>query len=221
MKKLIFQLIIIITVLMNTVYAQWSVGIMGGVNFSDMKADVDIKSRTLTSFGAVVEYSMIDQLSLVALPTYVQNGGIRVRTETEPELTIKGSYLDMPIFLKYSFSFIKVMKPFLFAGPSVEYRLNLKMKGEFAGLDITADLKNVSKDFDLGIGLGAGVEIPLDILSIVIEGKYYLGLTDQHKNGTFLADAEGLTIEGKFDDTNKFKYRGIQIIAGITFTIGE
>jgi hypothetical protein len=54
-----------------------------------------------------------------------------------------------------------------------------------------------------------------------VEGKYYLGLIDQHKNGTFLADAGGLTIQGRFDDTNKFKTRGIQILAGITFPIGN
>ena len=101
------------------------------------------------------------------------------------------------------------------------YRLNFNMEGEIAGLGFTADLKNVTKDFDFGLGFGAGVEIPLNIFSITVEGKYYLGLVDQHKDGTFQAEAGGLTIDGTFDESNKFKNRGTQILVGITFPIGN
>ena len=201
--------------------AQWRAGLIGGVNFADLKTDTEVKSRTLMGFGAVVEYSIIDQFSLVTTPMYIQNGGIKEKTEDQPELKIKGSYISVPIFLKYSFPFSKNIKPYLYAGPSVGYRLNFKMEGEFAGLNLTADLKNVTHDFDFGVGLGAGVEIPLDILSIIVEGKYYLGLIDQHKNGIFQADAGGLTIQGEFDETSKFKTRGIQIFAGVTFPLGK
>jgi hypothetical protein len=141
--------------------------------------------------------------------------------EDQPELKIKGSYIRVPIFLKYSYPFWEVIKTYLYTGPSVAYRLNFKMEGEFAGLNITADLKNVTQDFDFGLGFGAGVEIPLNVLSIIVEGKYYLGLTDQHKDGTFDAEAGGLTIKGTFDESNKFKNRGIQILVGITFPISD
>ena len=195
-------------------------GAIGGVNFADLKTDTGVRSRTLFGFGGIIEYSILDQVSLITTPMYIQNGGIKEQTDDQPELKIKGSYLSVPIFLKYSFPISEVIKPYLYAGPSLGYRLNFKMEGEYAGLHLTADLKNVTEDFDFGVGFGAGAEIPFNILSIIVEGKYYLGLMDQHKNGIFQAEAGGLTIQGNFDDTNKFKTRGIQILIGVIFPIG-
>lgn len=221
MKKVNKVIILLTLFAIPLTNAQWRTGIIGGVNFADLKTETEVKSRTLIGFGGIIEYSILDQFSLVTTPMYIQNGGIKEKTEDQPELKVKGSYISVPIFLKYLFPFSKNIKAYLYAGPSVGYRLDFKMEGEFAGLNLTADLKNVTHDFDFGIGLGAGVEIPFDVLSIIVEAKYYLGLIDQHKNGTFQADAGGLTIQGEFDETNKFKTRGIQILAGITFPIGN
>lgn len=222
MKKLvILATMILITVTATLSNAQCSIGVIGGLNFSDMKAETEIRSRTLTGFGLLLEYKIIDQFSIVSLPMYIQNGGIKPRTEDEPEMTVTGTYLDFPIFFKYILPFPNIVKPFLFAGPSLQYKLDSKMEGTLLGFDITADLNDVTNDFDFGLSFGAGVEIPLDILSIVIEGKYYLGLVDQHKDGPFQVNVAGLTIEGEFDQTNHFKNRGIQILAGITFPIGN
>ena len=221
MKKIKYAIIILITLLtIHSTKAQWKVGAIGGVNFADLKTDTGVRSRTLFGFGGIIEYSILDQVSLITTPMYIQNGGIKEQTEDQPELKIKGSYLTVPIFLKYSFPISEVIKPYLYAGPSLGYRLNFKMEGEYAGLHLTADLKNVTEDFDFGVGFGAGAEIPFNILSIIVEGKYYLGLMDQHKNGIFQAEAGGLTIQGNFDDTNKFKTRGIQILIGVIFPIG-
>ena len=222
MKK--FNKVIIILLILFSIQssnAQWRVGIIGGLNFADLKTETEVKSRTLTGFGGLLEYSLFDQLSLVATPMYIQNGGIKEQTVDQPELKIKASYISIPIFLKYSFPLSEFIKPYLYAGPSLAYRLNFKMQGEIAGLNLTADLKDVTRDFDFGVGLGAGVEIPFDALSIIVEGKYYLGLIDQHKNGTYQAEIGGLTIEDKFDESNKFKNRGILILVGITFPIGN
>jgi Outer membrane protein beta-barrel domain len=222
MKRINNAIIILITLLtIQSADAQWKVGVIGGVNFADLKTDAEVRSRTLSGFGGIIEYLIIDQFSLFAAPMYIQNGGIKEQTEDQPELDVKGSYITLPVFLKYSFLFSEVIKPYLYAGPSVAYRINFKMEGEIAGLNLTADLKNVTEDFDFGVGFGAGMEIPLQILSIIVEGKYYLGLIDLHKNGIFQAEAGGLTIQGTFDDTNKFKTRGIQILVGVTFPMGN
>jgi len=222
MKKINTVIIILLALFtIQSTNAQWRVGLLGGVNFADLKTETGVKSRTLIGFGGTVEYSIIDQFSLLATPMYIQRGGIKEQIEDQPELKIKGSYISIPIFLKYSLPFWEVIKPFLYTGPSMGYRLNFNMEGEIAGLGFTADLKNVTKDFDFGLGFGAGVEIPLNIFSITVEGKYYLGLVDQHKDGTFQAEAGGLTIDGTFDESNKFKNRGTQILVGITFPIGN
>lgn len=222
MKKINYVIIIMTTLLaIQSTNAQWKAGVIGGINFADLKTDTEVKSRTLMEFGGILEYLISDKISIVSTPMYIQNGGIKAQTEDQPELNVKGSYLTLPIFLKYSFPVSEVIKSYLCVGPSVGYRLNFKMEGEIAGLNLTADLKNVTEDFDFGVGFGAGVEIPFHVLSIIVEGKYYIGLIDQHKNGTFQAEAGGLTIQGKFDDANKFKNRGIQILAGVIFPIGN
>ena len=222
MKKINTVIIILLALFtIQSTNAQWRVGLLGGVNFADLKTETGVKSRTLMGFGGTVEYPIFDQFSLLATPMYIQRGGIKEQIEDQPELKIKGSYISIPVFVKYSLPFWAVIKPYLYTGPSVAYRLDFKMEGEFAGLGISADLKNVTQDFDFGLGFGAGVEIPLNVLSITIEGKYYLGLVDQHKDGTFQAEAGGLTIDGTFDESNKFKNRGIQILVGIAFPIGN
>ena len=88
-------------------------------------------------------------------------------------------------------------KPYVMAGPTVGWLLSAEVDGE--------DIKDDVKSIDFGIAFGGGVSLPMGNNTVFVEGRYSLGLTDINDDPT--------------DDT-KFKTKGIQIMAGITFPLG-
>jgi len=79
----------------------------------------------------------------------------------------------------------------------------------------------VSKAIDFGLGFGAGIEIPTDYLSIILEGRYTFGLLDLHENGTFKVNAGVITLSGNFDDADKYQSNGLQIMVGLKLLLGN
>lgn len=222
MKKLICLFAVLLAFLfVQTMNAQIKIGAVAGLNSSDLEADTEIKSRNLFGIGFILQKIVNDQFSIIAEPMYLQKGGILPAKDGSPELKIKGSFIELPIFLKYSILNSKKFNPYLIAGPYVGLKLSMDLDGETAGVAFTADLDPVTKTFDSGLGIGVGIEIPLETSSIFLEGRYSMGLIDLHKDGTFQIRGGGLTIEEKFDDDNKFETRGIQIMLGATFSFGK
>lgn len=198
--------------------AQWKAGIVGGLNFADLKADADFNSRTLFGIGGRIEYSVNEYFSLTAEPQYVQKGAVKTEPVADPEMTATISYLELPFLFKYSPLASTAFRPYLVAGPSVAYRLRADAKGKFYGFTFDADLQNVTRSVDLSLGIGAGCEIPLGYSSLSVEARYVHGLVDQHRNGVFKTSG-GLTLNGTMSDENWFKTRGIQLMAGIAIPL--
>lgn len=202
-----------------SINAQWKVGVLGGLNFSNWRAETEMESRTLFGIGGIIEYSINDNFSISVEPMYSQKGAVKLKTLTEPEMTTTTSYAELPIFIKYSIPLSSSIKPYLIAGPTLSYRLKAETEGKYAGLIFTADLKNVTVPFDFSFGVSAGFEIPLESISLFLEGRYTYGLVDQHKNGTFQASSGGLTLTGTMTDSQWFKNSGIQLLTGIKFIL--
>ena len=222
MKHLFYSFIILTLMLASNVNAQVSIGIFGGVNYADLKSDLDvIESTSMLGLGGLIEYNFSDELSLVAQPSYLQKGGMQPGTDTQPELTITTAYFELPLLFKYKFNNLGAIKPYLVAGPSAGYRLSAEMDATIGMMTVSADLKEISQDFDFGITMGAGFEIPLESIFIFVEGRYSLGLIDLHKNGTVYAEGGGTSFPVSFDDTSWYKTKGLQIMGGIKFPVGS
>ncbi|MFC2135409.1 porin family protein [Bacteroidota bacterium] len=222
MKHLFYSFIILTIILATNISAQVSLGLFGGVNYADLKSDLDvIESTSMLGIGGLIEYNLSDELSLVAQPSYLQKGGMQPESDTQPELIITTAYFELPLLLKYKFNYFGAIKPYLIAGPSAGYRLSADMEATIGMVTVNADLKEISKDFDFGITMGAGIEIPLESIFIFVEGRYSLGLIDLHKNGTVYAEGGGTTFPVTFDDESWYKTKGIQIMGGIKFPIGK
>jgi hypothetical protein len=76
------------------------------------------------------------------------------------------------------------------------------------GTDDTEDIKDMTKGLDVGVTLGGGIELDLGKKThAFVEGVYGLGLTN------ILDDPD--------DPDGVWKHRGVQIRAGVTFSLGR
>ena len=89
-------------------------------------------------------------------------------------------------------------KPYVMAGPTFGYLLSAKQD--------ETDIKDDVKSIDFGLTFGGGVSLPMGNNTVFVEGRYTLGLSD-------INDDSG-------PDADKIKTKGIQIMAGITFSLG-
>lgn len=187
-------------------YAQVSVGLRGGVNFA--RATFDVETMDLENVnkeylpGAYitvpVEVQLANFFALQAEPAYIQKG-INLSQETEvddesghiimyeADLSTRINYLTLPVLAK-GFLGNDNLRFYAVAGPEVGYALNGKHKMEMSLTngdkineeieeDIDFDEEEISR-FDFGILFGAGVEVKAGPGSVILDGRYNLGLYD-------------------------------------------
>ncbi len=164
--------------------AETRLGVVGGANFATLNTSVseegfDFINRTAPWGGLIVDVGVGHKLSIQLEPTYVGRGsGLRIAPDgflfDEPvEGSIRLSYLELPLFLKFSAQ-KGAVRPYVIAGPSIGYLLSAKAKSDGEEEDIKDSFKNV----DFGIGVGGGLALGRARNAVVIEARYYFGLAD-------------------------------------------
>jgi hypothetical protein len=225
MKRFIYLLVALIALFVALpIYAhQYYAGVVGGLNIAGMDLnsdglDRDISTRYLAGIGGVFGVSLSKNVSLQLEPMYLQKGGILEQYAPSPDLFIKSSFLEVPLFLKITFG--ENIRPYILAGPTVGFLLDSEVKGEISGLTFKADLKNILKRIDFGIGLGAGVRFPLGKGSAFLEGRYTFGLSNINKGGTVEFESGSIAITDEIEEHDELSTKGFQIMVGFTFPIG-
>ena len=180
--------------------AQTRIGFIGHVTMGNATVDppvpgLDFKTRTTFGFGGVLDVGLSKNLSLHLEPSYMQSGSI-VEAQGQQVDEIKTDYLSLPILVKYAIG-AGAVRPYVMGGLNVLYRLKAEATIEGAG---------VIKDFDLLLGLGAGVSAAVGTKVVFIEGRYAHGLVD--------------IANGPQRDIFTVKSKAFQVIAGITFPLG-
>jgi len=177
---LIIMFIVVIIVL--PVNAQINLGLIGGVNFSNMNTDPEPEGMELSTlyafaFGGVIDVGLSESFKLCVEPMYLVKGA---KTGIEnSNIKIKLSYIEVPLMLKYSFGSGKNI-PYLMAGPTIGYNLSAKVEDNSWGY--SEDIKDTIKDTDIGFGFGAGVNLSAGNGFIFFEARYSLGLTNINDN---------------------------------------
>lgn len=220
MKKIYFLVITFVVILfVLPVRAEHRIGILGGLNFSNI--DIDPKMSTYTRFGVgiIADFEIRKNIFLCIEPMYIQKGAFD--KDSVPEGWIKSSFLELPVFFKYSFGKSSI-KPYTIIGPTFGFLLQSEIELDHSGANITADIKDVTQKIDLGFGIGAGVNFLLGNMSIFVEGRYTHGLNNLQKGGTVEVKMDSITImEITFDkNENKYKNKGFQVMLGVTFPLG-
>jgi hypothetical protein len=203
--------------------AQLEVGVLSGLNFSDAKiednlgSNVEVTGQTAYGAGVLLQYQLSDHLSLATNVLYLGKA-IAARNEAGLVFDVRAGYIEMPLYLKYSFG--SRVRPFLFLGPTVGFLLDSEVEIDLAGLQFSGDFSTVLNDFDFGLIAGAGLEIPLWRGSLLIRGSYSYGFYDLLKGGTVeLKAGQTLREQATIDKGDKLFTRGIQLLAGYTLPL--
>lgn len=171
MKNLKIVMIIAALFVVSTMQAQFRFGVKGGLNISKVKFNENVfRSDNITGFhvGPTIE-AMMGQggIGLDAAVLYSQRGF------DSDEKTIRNSYLDIPVNLKFKFG-LPLVNPYLAAGPYMSLRVAGDKKWSIS--DKVDQIE--AKSFGAGLNFTAGAEI---FNSLQVGVTYSLGLTDDFK----------------------------------------
>ncbi len=226
----VFLVVLFVLFMAIAAGAQQRIGFVSGVNLAtlsyedDFGGHIDFSNRTVFGLGAVLDLSLGNNTALVLEPMYLQKGANTNNPfdpQADPEEDIfdvqsKLSYLEVPIFLKLTFQTSRV-RPYVMAGPTVGLLLSSKLEVRAFGAIFKADILDLTRTINFGLGLGAGLSFPIGNNAIFVEGHYTLGLYNIAEEGK--AGSEVVPFE--FEEGQDLKTRGIQIMAGMTFPFGE
>lgn len=224
MKRIILIPIVLI-VFCFTTKAQFHIGLTAGMNFSDTRQSELFPSRPeifhSPVMGGVFEYDFSEYLHLKAEPIYIEKGVRSGEVQIEnrnAEVSLNLSYLEIPLYLKYSSG--DNIKPYMFAGPVAGIKLTSAVSGAFSGFEITTDVDEVVNSLEFGIHLGGGIDYKIDeYVTIFMEAKYAFGLSDVIKKGKFDMSFAGERVNGDIPGGTKYFNRGLQIMFGFTFPL--
>lgn len=107
-------------------------------------------------------------------------------------------YLQVPILFKAKLVREGWAVPAVFAGPCLGVLLRARERylDLSTGLSYYADIKELYRDFDLGAAAGAGVDIKVRNLRLILDVRYYLGLMDVYRAADISWRNSGLMITG-------------------------
>ncbi len=197
-------------ILLPSAFTQPRLGIIGGMNFSDLREDgvensmMDYSTRSGFKAGLVAELGIGNSgFALQAEPMYVEKGALmKLESSTfraeadELESDFRMTYIELPILAKYSFG-LGVIRPFVVAGPEFGWMMNAKVNG--------TDVKEDLREFDVLATAGLGLDIELmETAYLFLEGRYNYGFSD-------LNDVE--------ESTTELYNRGVQVMGGVKLAL--
>jgi hypothetical protein len=227
MKKLLLPFISVFIITFSVPSPAQKVygGVLGGPNFADLSinfADVthngyDVSSRTLFGVGGFIGVNLNEFLSIQLEPLFVQKGGLYTETSL-PDMQIKSNQIDVPLILKAEIG--EKIQPYILGGGYLSYVLDASLETELAGLSLEGDLTEILNRTEFGALVGAGVSFPVWYGSLLIEGRYTLGLTNLNKGGDLNLKSGNLVVAGiQTDPNDEIKTKGIQIMLGYQLPI--
>lgn len=189
----------------SPLHAQWRAGGVVGINLASISVDPERSSesysgRTAFGIGAVLDRGLSGQIDLRLEPMFLQKGA--TVEEGGIEATFALNYLELPVLLRYTFPREGPAQPFVMAGPNLGFLLSAKYDFTDGG---EQDAKDETKSVDLGFGVGGGVMIPREQMTLFCEARYVLGFTDLNSES----------------DESTVKNRGLQILVGATVPVGR
>lgn len=203
---------------------QHYVGIMAGLNFADLGTKTveggpaDTVPRTKFGVGGIVGFWLRDNVYFQIEPKYLQKGGKLLEEDPIPDLDFTFTYVEVPLLAKIVFG-EKVSRYALF-GPTFGFLLATEVEFKSGPLIYTADVKDITKTVDFGLGLGTGINLPLGKGLIFLDGRYAVGLTNINKGGTVEFKSGDLVVVDEISRNDKISTKGFQIILGYTLPIG-
>jgi hypothetical protein len=164
-------------------------GIKAGLNVATT-GGADASSQSITSFnaGMFATFNVAGLLAIQPELLYTVKGykvSYAVLDEIGPipfgsgNVTGKISYLEIPILFKLNTSSLSIIRPNIFAGPEVAFKLSSKAVSGSPSSE--QDLQNINST-DFGIIIGMGININLPITTLMIDIRYDIGMRVLHSS---------------------------------------
>ena len=156
----------------------FAVGINGGLNMSSVSFNPKIKLNTLNtmSMGVTMRYMSEKYFKMMC--------GVQMEINYSYSRTM--NYLEIPFMAHLAFgkdALNRGVKVFFNAGPQIGFFLGDNEKINWTTSTTRPEHgKEVENKFDYGITAGAGLEVSTGIGHFLLEGRYYMGLSDFYKN---------------------------------------
>jgi hypothetical protein len=168
-------------------------GVKGGVNIATQRFQGDdgspgVDPRIGAVAGVFATLRLLPWLDLQGEGLYAMKG---TRLDLESvQSSVWLDYLEVPILAKVSRRGGGARRYFVAAGPSVGVRLRGRTRTKFGDSTEEIDIGDELERLDFGVAAGGGV----DLGSIVLDGRYTLGLTDTDKDKTDTVTVTNRTI---------------------------
>ena len=164
----------------------------------DLPPGFSKSSRTGFLGGAFAEARLSDTFSVQVEAFYTQKG-FEISSATG-KATYRLDYVEVPLTAKATFC-SGPLRPYLFTGPAVGFRLSAKTETS----QTSGDFTDFTRSTDLGVDVGAGVLYRLDGgAALLLEGRYSIGLVNVFDSGP-----AGGTVNT----------RDLKILAGVKFGV--
>ncbi len=202
MKIRIIAVILLLMLFVMPVAAQINLGARAGINLATISESDDLggdfKIRPGLNLGAVAEYMVMDPLGIQVEFLIDQFGAVYKEKGTfdwgsiDEKTKVRANVLSIPIMAKYTYPLDEQMTLYGLLGPNLGLLLFGKAKGEEKVWDVKIDepITDTCKRFDLGVVLGAGVQMPFNNYNVFVDLRYILGLTNDFKKGGYLGDGD-------------------------------
>ena len=188
--------------------AQTTLGVKGGINIATVDTNVSdisdlVDSKTGFVGGGFVTLGLGSLFALQPELLYSQKG-FQVE-EFGETVKLNTNYIEIPVLLKAQFD-LAMLRPAVYAGPVLSFETGCSLSALEVSVDCDDELADVGerKKNEWGAVFGANVDLILGSITLILDGRYQLGLTN-------LADVP--------DSDDSVKNNVWQIMAGVGFTL--
>jgi hypothetical protein len=160
------------------------IGVKGGLNFSDLNIDddseeIETESKSGLVLGVFADIGLGDMFSVRPEGLYSEKGFELAGGDAELSL----NYIEVPVLLVAKFGDSDI-RPLVFAGPVIGFESKCEISGSEGGVTVEADcdadpddpIETESTDF--GAAIGGGIEYDAGSFTLLLDGRYTLGLRD-------------------------------------------
>lgn len=199
----------------------------------EVKNDFDNNMSIGYQVGGLVDIQFGGMFAVQAEALYVRRGSsfrskvdvstVTFLTETvafdnvgEYSSNVQLDYVDIPIMLKYNFRG-RAVSSYVMAGPHINFAVGARLANQTLesandtetannnSLNIGTGRNDAIKSSDFGISVGAGLAFELDYGHIVLDARYYLGMSN---------------IANSNDPSAKLNNRSLMVNIGYMFPLG-
>ncbi len=158
---------------------QW--GPVVGLNFATFggSSATDVGTRTGIALGVQGQRVLSPNLFLRVGALYSMRGA----TYNNPSGTAKVNVIEIPVSLGYEFAMSgSKLAPYVMAGGQLAFKASCNVESGGVTEDCNTALGTTVASTDFGINLGGGVSFPMGKARLMVDARYYIGMTNLVSN---------------------------------------